>query len=108
MKKYIFLILLTLILIAGCSSNNSYNKDFFKCLNEKATLYISTGCPACAVQEKILGEGIKDLKVVNCRETPEECTKIDLEFVPTWSINGNNYEGVKELEALAQITGCSL
>jgi len=84
---------------------------FAKCISEKATLYMQTGCFACMKQEEVFGESYSDLTIVNCAEPEnyDECfVKNKISLTPTWIIDYEQYIGYKTLEQLSELTGCPL
>lgn len=105
MKKVIF-ILFALLLLSGCNNSIDPNEDLAKCISEKATLYFSTGCSACAKQKDLFGDSYKYLEKVDCVVFPEKCREAGLRAVPTWIINGEIIEGVQKLDKLKELTNC--
>ena len=93
--------------INGNTTENS-NDDFAKCIGQKATLYMQTGCYACQKQEELFGENYKYITKVNCADNLEECAKLGITQTPTWVINNQKYIGYKTLEQLSELTGCEL
>lgn len=76
-----------------------------KFIGNNSILYIQTGCHFCLKQEKLFGENIKYLNVVDCFEVKnrENCSKIGIDVTPTWLINNIKYEGEKDLKELKSI-----
>lgn len=118
MKKKILITLITIVslfILNGCYENSQPNinslNDFNKCLADNGmVIYGSTWCPACNALVETLGghEKVKSL-YVECTKNEERCdneTKTD--YVPEIQINGEVYEGSRNLEALSQLTGCKL
>ncbi len=107
MKKIILITILFLILILGCTQNNTnVSEKLTKCIASKSTLYVSTGCSACLRQESFFGDNAEYLKIVDCTILPQECNKVDIIRVPTWIINDEMYVGVKSIDELKELTGC--
>ena len=75
--------------------------DFFaKCLTEKgAVMQGEEWCQYTQAQKGMFG---KSFKYVNYE------IKENLEFRPTWVIDGENYEKVQSFERLSALTGCPL
>ena len=81
------------------------DKKTVECIVKKSTLYISTGCTACATQERIFGDDFEILNVVDCVITPEKCTEITR--VPTWIINNEKQVGIRSIAELKILTNCT-
>ena len=105
MNKYLLFLICILILISGCAKNN-VNEELTKCIAEKTTLYVSTGCSACAKQKDIFGDNYKFLNKTDCAIFPEKCREADITVVPTWIINKEAIKGVQTIEELKQLTNC--
>lgn len=112
-KKYlaiaigIILVLATMFIIKNIIGKNASSEkedDFFKCLSQRTTLYMNPGCSYCINQEKILGENIKSIKIIDCSKDYGKCSQI--RGTPTWIINGNQEIGVKTLDQLKALSGC--
>lgn len=114
MRKGTWITILIIIFIIALSyyaiSKNGHEIDneFAKCVGEKATFYMQTGCFACQKQEDLFGENYKDLNVVNCAEDYASCEKENITRTPTWIINFEKYIGYKTFEELSELTGCEL
>lgn len=91
--------------INGTNPINSSNETI-NCIAKNSKVYISTGCVACAAQERIFGKEFKYLNITDCKITPQECIEKNIINVPTWFINGKKYEGVHTIEQLKNLTGC--
>jgi len=109
----ILVILFVIIISYYTLSINGHiiKNGFTKCISEKATLYMQTGCFACKKQQEVFGESYKDLNVVNCAkpENYNECfVKNQIVYTPTWIINYKQYTGYKTIEELSKLTGCEL
>jgi len=83
-------------------------EQFAKCVAEKATLYVQTGCFACAKQEELFGENLQHLTKINCAINPQECINNEIMQTPTWIIGNEKKIGYKTLEELSELTGCEL
>ena len=46
------------------------------------------------------------LNVIDCFYEQEKCTNI--QYTPTWIINGQKYEGFQSIEKLKELTGCQM
>lgn len=93
--------------INGNTTENP-NDDFAKCIGQKATVYVQTGCYACQKQEELFGTSYKYITKVNCTDNMEECAKLGIIQTPTWVIDSKKYIGYKTLEQLSELTGCEL
>lgn len=87
--------------------DNGPSIDTVKCIASKSTLYISTGCHACAQQEELFGENFKHLNTINCFIEGKKCGQANVTRVPTWIINEERMTGVQPIEKLISLTGCS-
>ena len=83
------------------------DKELAKCLTEKGIkLYTVANCNFCEKQKKLFGnEALKYLNYVECSENFLECSK--LKSVPAWKINGEINYGLKSLDELRALSGCS-
>ena len=62
-------------------------------------------CGACQDQKELLGESIKYIVNVNCREYADFCGKRH-KYVPAWISDDKVFEGIKSLEELAEAFNC--
>lgn len=88
---------------------------FAKCLDEKGMkFYGAYWCSWCNKEKELFGEAAQYLPYVECsdEETQEMllvCEEAGVTSFPTWGLpNGTNSSGFKELEELAELSGCSL
>ena len=113
--------MLILIALSGCSKKQvesdipiEYNLQgeydaFAKCLSEKkATIYGTEWCPHCKNQKELFGNSFQYIDYVDCDENGEACLAAGITGLPTWNINGQDYEGEQSLDVLALLTGCEL
>lgn len=105
MKKVV-LILITLVLISGCTNNDISDKKTTECIAQKSIIYISAGCVACNKQKDLFGENFEYLNSIDCAQDPQKCRDVEIISVPTWIIEGKNYNGVKTIKELKELTGC--
>ncbi|PIU75925.1 hypothetical protein COS75_01750 [Candidatus Pacearchaeota archaeon CG06_land_8_20_14_3_00_35_12] len=109
MKKILIAALIVLIvLICGFSGCTKNLDSFASCVGGKAILYVQEGCPHCADQEKLFGDSLSKLNIIDCKYNQTECSAAEIKYIPTWGINGNKSVGVKSLEELSKETGCEL
>ena len=105
-KLIIFILLLILIVIAGCGKNYD---SFAQCLTEKdAKMYGADWCTHCQEQKKMFGSAFKYVDYINCDFNKDECNEKEIGGYPTWIINGTSYRGVQSLSRLGFLTGCEL
>ncbi len=90
--------------------NSGSLEDFAKCLTDKGMkLYFSGSCPWCQKQKELFTDSFQYLVATDCLESNEECEEKQISGVPTWILpNGEKSPGFKELERLAELSGCSL
>ncbi len=120
MKKLIFILIITLFLIAGCSSvkytKNSLDK-LANCLAEKNVReYGAFWCPNCAKQQKMFGSSYEILAekgvYVECDargKNPQSqlCMDKNVQKYPDWEFpDGERIVGVQGPEMLAEKAGC--
>jgi len=80
-----------------------------KCLTENnVKMYSSTSCSACLTQERMFGEALEFLDIVNCDtdDGKQECQDMAIKATPTWIVNNIKYTGVLSLEGLAELVDC--
>lgn len=83
--------------------------DFAKCLTEKgAVMYGSKNCGHCGRQKSMFGDSFQYITYVECSEQQSVCQEKNVRFVPAWEINGELQTGLKSLEQLADMAGCTL
>jgi len=75
-----------------------------KCIGENSELYTQTGCHACQIQEEMFGDNVQYLNIINCWTERDKCG--DIQWTPTWVINGEKYEDIQTIEKLKELTGC--
>jgi len=109
---------LVFLLTVGCSgtqkqevSKSEKEIQFAQCLAEKAVMYGAGWCMPCKEQEKLFGDGWDYFKhkYVDCSGTEEEeqlCNDKDINYLPSWEINGMLYEGYQTIEELSGFSGC--
>lgn len=76
-----------------------------QCLSEKNfVFYYTDTCPSCDSQRELFGKDAWEfVNTLKC-DNVEDCPK----GVPAWERNSKDYLGVKELNELVDISGCSL
>jgi len=105
-KLIIFILLLILIVIAGCGKNYD---SFAQCLTEKdVKMYGADWCTHCQEQKKMFGSAFKYANYIDCDFNKDECSEKKIEGYPTWIINETDYRGVQSLQRLAHLSGCEL
>jgi glutaredoxin len=84
-------------------------RKFNECLGENGiVIYGSETCPHCRNLVNLLGGyEIANPVYVECTEQRERCTaELKTKYVPEIQLNGDLYEGGRNIEDLAQVTGC--
>lgn len=105
----IFILVTIIIIIFALSRGNGSDAETTKCIASKSTLYVATGCSACAYQEKLFGDNFKYLNTIDCAVNPEKCMVIiENGYIqtPSWVINSQKIKGVQSIEKLKELTGC--
>jgi hypothetical protein len=100
----IIIIVILFAVIMRSSIHNGVSSEVTKCIGENSILYTQLGCHACKNQEKLFGENSQNLNIVDCFYEREKCAEI--QYTPTWIINGEKYTGVQSVEKLKELTGC--
>lgn len=110
-------ILISLILIAGCSSgpSNEIKERFAQCLTEKGvTMFGAYWCSHCQQQKKEFGKAWDKINYVECslpggKTQTEVCKQAGIQSYPTWEFApGDRLTGALPLEQLSAKTGCLL
>ena len=122
MKKLFLLLIIPILLIAGCSqvkySQDSLD-DLADCLAEKNVKeYGAFWCPNCAKQQKMFGSSynliVEKGVYVECdargkNPQPELCLEKEVLKYPDWEFeDGTRLIGVQDPLILAQKAGCNL
>ncbi len=87
--------------------------EFTKCLTEQdAIFYGSFQCSHCTTQKNLFGNSMQYINYIECGPLggPQilACQQAGVDSYPTWIIKGKKYEGVQQLNKLAELTGCQL
>ena len=117
MKKNTIILLILVILVIGIISliyyvkaNGHHDNPTMMCIAENSKIIVSPTCSACAYQEKILKENMKDyenhFEIISISEHPKIGEQYNIRGVPTWIINEQTYAGARSIEELKQLTGC--
>ena len=80
------------------------NEGIAKCIGERSTVYVQTGCSHCEDQLAMFQNYTSYLNQIDCAYTPEKCSGI--EGTPTWKISNKLYVGVQSIDTLKSLTGC--
>lgn len=90
-------------------------ENFAKCLAEKGMkFYGASWCGWCKKEKELLGEAAVQLLYTECideatNEMKQECKDAGISGFPTWQLpDGTLSSGYKELDQLAEISGCSI
>ena len=77
------------------------------CLRDRgATMYGLPTCPHCQEQKDKFGDFFKYIDYIDCSENENKCMNQRIESVPTWIIDGQKYDDLRELDELADKAGC--
>jgi hypothetical protein len=111
----VIVVLLAAAYLAGRYYSDHKYDSFAKCLASKnAKMYGLYWCPHCADQKAKFGASFHYVPYVECaikgsHELAPECQAAGVKLFPSWQFGTNPpKEGVLELDALSQKTGCSL
>lgn len=109
MKK---LILLLILLIGGCASNDSPTgnviyEDFARYLTEEGVVMVGAEwCGHCQNQKAIFGDSFKYVTFIDATVDPELAANYDVPGYPTWILaNGEQLVGEQSIETLMEKTG---
>ncbi len=86
--------------------------ELAQCLTDNGVeMYGAFWCGACNEQKKLFGNTFKYVEYIECDARgedpqPERCQIEGISGYPTWKINGQTMNGVRNLEQLASIAGC--
>jgi len=113
--KWIFLVLVTLLLV-GCSTGPKKNYDSFaKCLTEKGIfMYGAFWCPHCQKTKKHFGDSFQYVTYIECDPRGEEsqtdrCIEMNIEGYDTWIFeDGSRLMGEPSFESMSEKSGCPL
>lgn len=73
--------------------------------------YSAYWCPFCHVQKELFGkQAMSEIDYVECtpdghNPQPQLCQAAQIEGYPTWVINGEQYQGMRSLSELAELSG---
>lgn len=75
-------------------------------IGENSVLYVQTGCIHCKEQEDLFGVNVKYLNIIDCfeSENTQTCINLGIQATPTWIIKGEKYVGKKTIEELKELT----
>jgi len=100
--SFLFVLIVSLVLVGCVSKGPSKYDTFAKCLTEKgATIYGTEWCPHCKNQKKLFGDSFQYIDYVDCDRDKDECLRNGIRGYPTWIINEESYSGRKELRKIS-------
>ncbi len=103
------LLLIFVLLIAGCSQSSNNLDNFAVCISENdAVMYGTEGCSYCQSQKAEFSSSVKYVNYIDCDKQKDVCLRNNIKRYPTWIINGEYYTGYQPLDKLASLTGCDL
>ncbi len=85
--------------------------DFIQCfIDQGMVIYGSRTCPACAqLAQELGGYNKMGSLFVECSEESDRCmNEMKTNYVPEIQINGELYQGPRDIESLSRITSCEL
>ena len=111
----VIFVLLAAAYLAGRYYRDHKYDSFAKCLASKnAKMYGLYWCPHCADQKAKFGASFQYVPYIECaikgsKEMAPECKAAGVKLFPSWQFGSETpREGVLELDAISQKTGCSL
>ena len=79
-----------------------------QCITEKGMkMYGASWCPHCKAQKALFGTAFSKVSYVECTTDAVKCNIAGISGYPTWTYQGQKYEGEQSFEDLAKITGCA-
>lgn len=87
-------------------SGGQIDEATIRCIAQNSKIYTTQTCPHCAEQKRILGDYLGLFNNTDCTTNQQACIDAQIEYVPTWEINGEKTTGVFELPKLKEMTGC--
>ena len=112
------LVIVAAVIVAyfiGRHRRASHLNAFAQCLSSRQIkMYGAYWCPHCADQKQIFGESFHIVQYVECgvpgsRAEAPECLQAGVKRFPTWQFpDGERREGMMQLKALSEKSGCSL
>lgn len=87
----------------------SADKNFETCLKEKTIIvYINSNNPEETLGNFEIKEHLENINIFNCLRNKEYCNSKNINYFPTWFIEGGKIEGDISLEVLAEASECEL
>ncbi len=78
-----------------------------QCITEKGMkMYGANRCPHCKAQKELFGTSFAKIDYIECTTDQVKCNIAGISGYPTWTYQGQKYEGEQSFEDLAKITGC--
>ena len=121
MKKIFILSVLTLFVLAACSSGPSIPQseidEFAKCITENgAIMYGTFWCPHCAKTKKMFGSSFQYVRYIECdprgdNEQSELCIANEIDKYDTWEFNDDPSTRLVSEPSFADLsekTGCAV
>jgi len=116
-KSIIALLVLSLLIFAGCTGQAAGNeKDYSElaqCLTDKGAKFYGTyWCKFCKKQKDLFGDAIQYVDYIECDPAaengdPEACIEAGIDRYPSWFFPGQGIEvGFHEAEDLAKKVNC--
>ena len=103
------IMIMSLLVIAGCSTPAKVSDSFAQCLTEKGVIMYGTEwCPHCKNQKVMFGSAFQYVNYIDCDLHRDACIKAGVEGFPTWVINDDLYPGEQPIARLAALSGCEL
>lgn len=90
----------------GSAVTDTASESVAKWIGTHSVLYFQPTCIHCIDQEKLFGDNVKYLNMVDCTkpENLQKCIDLGIDATPTWIINGQKYVGVQSIDTLKNLT----
>lgn len=116
MRKFmVMLVIVSLVLLAGCGGPPKNYDSFAQCLNEKGVVMFGAAwCSHCNAVKKEFGNAFRFMNYVECDDRtpgadPEKCVAEGVEYYPTFKFaDKSKLFGELDFSILSQKTGCPL
>lgn len=83
-----------------------------QCIIDSGAIFYGTEwCSHCKNQKELLGDTYNTYKTqfyVDCDKEPNKCSDAGIRGYPTWIIDGQKYEGVQQIDRLANLLSCNI
>ncbi|MEK6830701.1 MAG: hypothetical protein AABX77_01610 [Nanoarchaeota archaeon] len=84
-----------------------FDKNFKECLKERTIfLYINSKNPLETFGDFEIKEYLHNINIFNCSRNKDFCISKNIDYFPTWFIEGKKIEGDISIDVLEELSGC--